>query len=187
MPTWAWIVIAVAAAVVVALVAYGGYRANRRKQLKDTFGPEYERTVADAPTRREAETELLERRKRHEELDIRPLSPAARDGYVALWEKTQARFVDDPQGAINEADDLIQQVMRERGYPVEDFDRRAADLSVDHADVVEHYREGHAIAKRNLSGEADTEELRQAMVHYRALFDDMLEAATDAEEAKTRR
>jgi hypothetical protein len=181
MPDWAWIVIAVAAAAVLALIAYGAFRANRRKQLKDTFGPEYERTVADAPTRREAESDLLERRKRHEEFDIRPLSPAARDGYVSLWEKTQARFVDDPQGAIEEADDLIQQVMRERGYPVEDFETRAADLSVDHAEVVEHYREGHAIAERNTRGEADTEELRQAMVHYRALFDDMLQSATETE------
>jgi hypothetical protein len=181
MPTWAWIIIAAAAVVVLALVAYGAFRTNRRKQLKDTFGPEYERTVSDAPTRREAEAELLERRKRHEEFDIRPLSPAARDGYVALWEKTQARFVDDPQGAIDEADNLIQQVMRERGYPVEDFDTRAADLSVDHADVVEHYREGHAIAERNAEGEADTEELRQALVHYRALFDGMLQTTTEAE------
>jgi hypothetical protein len=181
MPDWAWILIAVAAVVVLALLAYGAFRANRRKQLKDTFGPEYERTVADAPTRREAEADLLERRKRHEEFDIRPLSPAARDGYVSLWEKTQARFVDDPQGAIEEADDLIQQVMRERGYPVEDFDTRAADLSVDHAEVVEHYRAGHAIAERNTRGEADTEELRQAMVHYRALFDDMLQTATETE------
>jgi hypothetical protein len=187
MPTWAWILIAVAAVLVVALVAYGGFRANRRKQLKDTFGPEYDRTVADAPTRKEAESELLERRKRHEEFDIRPLSPAARDGYVSLWEKTQARFVDDPEGAIEEADDLIQQVMRERGYPVDDFDTRAADLSVDHAEVVEHYRAGHLIAERNERGDADTEDLRQAMVHYRALFDDLLETATDADRTETRR
>jgi hypothetical protein len=176
MPTWGWILVAVGAAVVLALIAYGAFRTRRRKDLQDTFGPEYERTVADAPTRREAESDLLERRKRHEEFDIRPLSPGAREGYVRLWEKTQARFVDDPEGAINEADDLIQQVMRERGYPVEDFDQRAADLSVDHGDVVEHYREGHAIARRNVRGEAETEELRQAMKHYRALFDDLVES-----------
>jgi hypothetical protein len=176
MPTWGWILIAVGAAVVLALVAYSTFRVRRRKQLQETFGPEYDRRVSDAPTRREAESDLLERQKRHEEFDIRPLSAGAREGYVGLWEKTQARFVDDPEGAISEADDLIQQVMRERGYPVEDFEQRAADLSVDHGDVVEHYREGHAIARRNIRGEADTEELRQAMKHYRALFDELVES-----------
>jgi ABC-type nickel/cobalt efflux system permease component RcnA len=188
MSSTAWILVAVAAALIVAgLVAWWLVREQRSRRLRQTFGPEYDRTIADAPTRREAEEDLADRRRRREELDIRPLPAAARDRYLFEWRGVQERFVEDPASAIGEADDLIQQVMRERGYPVEDFDRRAADLSVDHADVVEHYREGHAIAKRNLSGEADTEELRQAMVHYRALFDDMLEAATDAEEAKTRR
>ena len=185
MPMWGWTLIAVGAVVVLALIAYGAFRARRRKDLKDTFGPEYDRTVSEAPTRREAESDLLERRKRHEEFDIRPLSPATREGYARLWEKTQARFVDDPAGAINEADDLIQQVMRERGYPVEDFDQRAADLSVEHGDVVENYRAGHAIARRNVHGEAETEELRQAMKHYRALFDDLLEAEPEEAEART--
>jgi len=183
MPTWAYILIAVGVLIVLAAVAYTAYRARQRKQLQQTFGPEYDRTVADAPTRKEAEAELVERRKRHDEFDIRPLSPAAREGYVRQWEATQARFVDDPEGAINEADDVIQQVMRERGYPVEDFDQRASDLSVDHADVVDHYREGHAIARRNIHGDADTEELRQAFKHYKALFEELLESAREKAEA----
>jgi hypothetical protein len=183
MPTWAYILIAVGIVIVLAAVAYMAYQRRRRKELQETFGPEYERAVADSPTRKEAESELVERRKRHDEFDIRPLSPAARDGYTRQWEATQARFVDDPEGAINEADDLIQQVMRERGYPVEDFDQRAADLSVEHGDVVDHYREGHAIARRNIHGDADTEELRQAFKHYKALFEELLESAPERAEA----
>ncbi|MBD0328755.1 MAG: hypothetical protein ICV64_01425 [Thermoleophilia bacterium] len=176
MPTWAWILIAAGGLLVLAALAYGTFGMRRRKDLQETFGPEYDRAVSEAPTRREAESELLDRRKRHDELDVRPLSPAARDGYAREWEKTQARFVDDPQTAIHDADDLIQRVMRERGYPVEDFEQRAADLSVEHADVVEHYRAGHSIARRNVHGDADTEELRQALRHYRALFEELLES-----------
>lgn len=178
MPEWAWILIAVAAIAVLALAGYTAYRARQRKELRESFGPEYDRAVADAPSRREAESDLVERRKRHDELDIRPLSPAAHDAYARQWEATQARFVDDPEGAINDADDLIQQVMRERGYPVEDFDRRVEDLSVEHGDVVAHYRAGHLIARRNVHGDADTEELRQAFQHYRALFGELLVAET---------
>jgi hypothetical protein len=175
MPTWAYVLIAIGVVIVLAAVVYMAYQARRRKQLQETFGPEYERAVADAPTRKEAEADLLERRERHEQLEITPLSPSARDGYVRQWEQTQALFVDDPERAINDADDLIQEVMRDRGYPVEDFDQRAADLSVEHGDVVDHYREGHAIARRNVHGDADTEELRQAFKHYKALFEELLE------------
>ena len=190
MPTWAYIVIAVGVLVVVAAIAYIAYQARRRKQLRETkqlqetFGPEYERTVADAPTRKEAEAELLDRKKRHDELDITPLSPSSRDNYARQWEKTQARFVDDPTGAINEADDLIQQVMKERGYPVDDFDQRAADLSVEHPDVVEYYREGHSIARRNVHGDADTEELRQAFKHYSELFAVLVQPSAEKAEAR---
>jgi hypothetical protein len=183
MPTWAYILIAVGVVIVLAAVAYAVSRTRKRKQLKDTFGPEYDQAVADAPTRKEAETELRERQERHDELDIRPLSAAARDGYGRQWEATQARFVDDPEGAIGEADDVIQQVMRERGYPVEDFDQRASDLSVEHGEVVSHYREGHAIARRNIHGDADTEELRQAFKHYKALFEELLESSREKAEA----
>ena len=183
MDTWVWIVVAIVAIAIVAAAAYFAYTARRRKQLREGFGPEYERTVAEAPTRREAESELLDRRKRREELDIVPLSPSARDRYVRDWETAQARFVDDPEGAVGDANELIQKVMADRGYPVDDFEQRAADLSVDHAEVVENYRAGHAIARRTVRGEADTEDLRQAMVHYRALFADLLETHGDREEA----
>jgi hypothetical protein len=175
MDTWVWIVIAVAVVVVVAVLLWVAVTNRRRKELQEGFGPEYERTVADAPSRREAEAELRERRDRHDEFDIRPLSSDARERYTREWETTQAKFVDDPEGAIRDADDLIQSVMRERGYPVEDFDQRAADLSVDHPDVVENYRQGHDLARRTVRGEGDTESLRQALVHYRALFAELLE------------
>ena len=185
MDTWVWIVIAVAVVVVLAAVAWYLTTARRRRELQERLGPEYDRTVAEAPSRREAESELRERVERHDELDIRPLPEQARERYVRAWEAAQARFVDDPEGAIGEADELIQSAMRERGYPVEDFDGRSADLSVEYPHVVDHYREGHAIARRSIRGEADTESLRQAMVHYRALFAELVGAdagETDADD-----
>ena len=175
MDTWVWIVIAVAIVVVLAALLWGVVNRRRRQELQEGFGPEYDRTVSEAPSRREAEAELRERRDRHDEFDIRPLSADARERYTREWETTQAKFVDNPEGAIRDADDLIQSVMRERGYPVEDFDQRAADLSVDHPDVVENYREGHDLARRTVRGEGDTESLRQAIVHYRALFAELVE------------
>ena len=183
MPTWLWIVIAVAAAIVLGVVAYAAWRQSRTRRLKSTFGPEYERATTDAE-KSEAEAELLERKKRHDELEIRPVSQGARERYLERWDAVQAQFVDDPEGAVGEADNLIQEVMRERGYPVEDFDQRAADISVDHPDVVQHYREGHAIATSNgePGGDSRTEDLRQAMHHYRALFDEVLVGDREHEE-----
>jgi hypothetical protein len=175
MPTWGWVLIAIAIVVVLGLVAWSAYRSRRRKGLQDRFGPEYDRTVADAPTRREAETELSERQKRREELEIRPLAPESRDRYASRWHNTQAKFVDEPEAAVGEADALIQEVMRERGYPVEDFDRRSADLSVDHPEVISNYRAAHGISVANERGKATTEDLRTAMVHYRELFVELLE------------
>lgn len=175
MDTWVWIVIAVAVVVAVAALLWAVANGRRRKELQEGFGPEYDRTVSEAPSRREAEAELRERRERHDEFDIRPLPPESRERYAQEWEVTQARFVDDPEAAIRDADDLIQQVMRERGYPVEDFDQRAADLSVDHPEMVENYRHGHDLAQRTVRGEGDTESLRQALVHYRALFAELVE------------
>jgi hypothetical protein len=186
MDAWVWVLIVVAAIIVVGLVAYFVWREQRRKQLREGFGPEYDRAVADAPTQREAEAELLERKKRHDEFELKPLEPEARTRYAREWEAVQARFVDDPAGAIGDADDLIQQVMRDRGYPVEDFDQRADDLSVEHPDLVENYRAGHHIARANIRGDASTEDLRQAFVHYRALFAEVLEAGRP-EEAEARR
>ena len=174
MPTWVWIVIAIAAVVVLALVVWSALRTRRTQTLKEGFGPEYDRTVADAPSKREAESELVERQKRRDELDVKPLDPAARDGYAEEWQATQARFVDDPGGAIGDADVLIQRVMRERGYPVEDFEQRAADVSVDHPEVVNNYRAAHAISIAHERERASTEDLRLAMQHYRSLFDELL-------------
>jgi hypothetical protein len=184
MPTWAWIPIAVAAIVVVALIALTALRTRRAKTLQRTFGPEYDRVAEGSESKRDAEAELTQRKERHDELDIRPLTPAARDRYALRWEEVQARFVDDPEGAVGAADNLIQQVMRERGYPVDDFEQRSADLSVDYPDVVEHYRTGHEIASSRSTDESRTEDLRQGMTHYRALFEELLIAEREPQEVR---
>ena len=176
MPTWAWVLIGIGVVlVVVALLGWTAYTSRRRKGLQESFGPEYDRTVADAPTRREAESDLSERQKRREELEITPLEPESRERYGEEWRRAQERFVDDPPAAVGDADQLIQDVMRERGYPVSDFDQRAADVSVDHPEVVSNYRAAHGISIANERGKATTEDLRTAMVHYRALFQELLE------------
>jgi hypothetical protein len=174
-PTWGWIVIAIGALIVLGAIAWSAGATRRRKGLQERFGSEYDHAVADAPNRREAEADLSEREKRREELEIRPLEPGARDRYAEHWRKAQEHFVDDPPEAVGEADRLIQQVMRERGYPVDDFDQRAADLSVDHPEVISNYRAAHGISIANDRGKASTEDLRTAMVHYRALFIELLE------------
>ena len=174
MPGWAWALVALGAVIVVALVVWQALNARRTRTLQNRFGPEYDRTLERAEDKREGEADLAARVKRRDELDIRPLPPAARERYAEEWRRVQSRFVDDPPGAVQEADALIQAVMRERGYPVDDFEQRAADVSVDHPHVVENYRAGHALA-----GSGDTEQQRQAMVHYRALFDELLEDSAD--------
>jgi len=174
MSVWLWVVIVAVAAIVLLGVAWAGLRTQRTRSLKETFGPEYDRVAADAPTKRDAEAELRERTNRRAELDIRPLEPSQRDRYRSRWQDVQSGFVDHPASAVGAADDLIQEVMRERGYPVDDFDTRAADLSVDYPDVVEHCRAAHGIAVAHERGNAGTEELRKAVQHYRALFDDLL-------------
>ena len=161
--------------ILLALLAFFAGRQRRSRRLQDTFGPEYDRTVEHAGDRRAAEAELRERTERRAELDIVPLEPEARARYMEAWHNTQAQFVDEPVEATREADRLITSVMRDRGYPVDDFEQRAADLSVDHPQVVDDYRAAHAIAAANDRSEASTEDLRQAMVHYRALFEDLLE------------
>ena len=176
MDTWLWIVIALVVIVALALLAWSTLRTRRSKQLQEGFGPEYERVIEETGDKKEAERELRERRERREELDIRPLAPDARTRYAAEWRAVQERFVDEPEEAVREADRLVQQVMAERGYPVEDdFERRAADVSVDHPDVVENFREGHRLARDHETGNAGTESLRQAMVHFRSLFEQLLE------------
>jgi hypothetical protein len=173
MDAWMWIVIAAAAAVVLlAVIWWAASRKRRTTHLREGFGPEYDRTVEEAGSRRKAESDLTDREKRREELDIRPLSPGARDRYANRWSTVQERFVDDPSSALRDAHTLVVEVMRDRGYPTDDFEQRAADVSVDHPEVVENYRSAHAITERD---EADTEDQRQALVHYRALFDELLE------------
>jgi hypothetical protein len=175
MSTWVWIVIAVVAVVVVLGIVWSGLRAKRTRGLQDTFGQEYDRTVDEAGGRRSAERELRDRQKQHDELDIKPLSPESRDRYARRWQSTQARFVDDPRGAVAEADRLVQEVMKERGYPTKDFDRRVADISVEHPDLVEKYRTADGIARASERGEASTEDMRHSVRHYRALFAELLE------------
>jgi hypothetical protein len=179
MDTWVWIVIAVVAAVVVLGIVWAATRTRRTRALQDRFGPEYDRTVEQSRGRRDAERELREREKRHEQLDLRPLSPEARDRYVRDWQATQGRFVDDPTGAVAQADELVQRVMRDRGYPVDDFDQRAADISVEHPEVVEKYRTADGIARASERGEASTEDLRHSVRHYRALFVELLDVDDD--------
>jgi hypothetical protein len=174
MATWVWILIALAVVVVLALVAWTAYRSSQRRRLRERFGPEYDRAVADAPTRGEAEELLRTRERRREALDVRDLSPAARERFAEQWRTAQARFVDDPAAATGEADRLVQEVMRERGYPMDDFEGRAADISVDHPQLVDHYREGHEISVACARGDATTDDLRAAMVHYRILFEELL-------------
>jgi FtsZ-interacting cell division protein ZipA len=175
MDAWVWIAIAVVAALVVLAVVWAATRTRRTHSLQERFGSEYDRTVEHAGDRREAERELRERERRHEKLDLRPLAPEARDRYVQEWQQTQERFIDDPKGAVKDADALVQQVMRERGYPIDDFDQRAADISVDHPDLVEKYRTADGIARASERGEASTEDLRHSVRHYRALFVELLE------------
>jgi hypothetical protein len=161
--------------ILLALLAFFAGRQRRSRKLQDKFGPEYDRTVEQAGDRRAAEADLLERADRRAELNIVPLEPEARDRYIEAWRSTQAQFVDEPAQATREADRLITSVMRDRGYPVDDFEQRAADVSVDHPQVVDDYRAAHAIAARNDRSEASTEDLRQALVHYRSLFEELLE------------
>jgi hypothetical protein len=177
MPVWAWVLVGVAVALVVAVAVWQLVVQRRRHRLRDRFGPEYERTVSGADSRREAEAELREREERRAELDIRPLEAASRDRYRESWQRVQAEFVDRPAPAVDAADSLIQSVMVERGYPVEDLEDRIADVSVDHPWVVDNYRQGHRLAKLSASGEGTTEDLRRAMTHYRALFDELVEDA----------
>jgi hypothetical protein len=186
-PTWGWILIAVAVAlVVIAAIVMSMQKKRRTERLQSQFGPEYDRTIESADSRREAESELAARQERREQLDVRPLSSAARERYTSQWQNVQAQFVDNPSGAVGSADQLIQSVMADRGYPVDDFDSRAADISVDHPHVVENYREGHRLAEQCANGNGSTEELRQAMRHYRALFDELVEPDSDADAPTTR-
>jgi hypothetical protein len=179
MPVWAWVVIGVGAALVVAAVAAAALFRRRTGRLRERFGPEYDRTVEERGDRRRAEAELAERERRRDELTLRPLTQAARSRYVDAWRAVQARFVDQPDAAVRDADLLVTAVMMDRGYPMDDFEAQAAVVSVDHPEVVASYRAAHATAEASEQGEASTEDLRKAIQNYRALFDELLEEAAD--------
>ncbi|GAA0351255.1 hypothetical protein NE235_23570 [Actinoallomurus spadix] len=183
-------VIVIVAVLVVVALGLLAHRQQQRRRLRERFGPEYDRTVERHNNTREAEQELRAREQRHRELPIRPLDPAARDRYRADWQRVQEHFVDSPQSAVAEADNLLVRVMKDRGYPTEDYEQQVADLSVEHAGTIGRYRTAHDIRGRADAGRASTEDLRQAMVHYRALFADLLGddgASGPREPAGTRR
>lgn len=181
METWVWILLIAVVVVVTAIAVWLMMRQRRSQQLRQGFGPEYQRAVSEHGGRRRAEQELTARKQRVERFDIQPLAPGERDRFAESWRSVQAQFVDDPVAAIHRADDLIADVMRARGYPIGDFESRAADVSVDHPRVVTNYRAAHAIADRNDRGEASTEDLREALVHYRSLFDELLDATSPSD------
>ena len=167
------VILIVVILVIIAAVVFG-IQVGRRRKLQNTFGPEYDRVVADTGSRTEAEKELREREKRHAEFELRPLSPESQARYQAAWEEVQIQFVDNPTQAVTTADELVTRLIEERGYPTGDHETQMADLSVEHAGTLQHYRDAHEISRRNTAGEAGTEDLRQALVHYRALFGDLL-------------
>ncbi len=167
------LVLVILVVVVIALVAR---RIARRRALQKQFGPEYDRVVAEKDNRSAAEQELRERERRHSELELTPLSPESKARYSAAWEDVQIRFVDAPDEAVATADGLVTRLIAERGYPTGSYDDQLATLSVEHAKTLEHYRDAHEISRRSERGEATTEDLRQALVHYRVLFADLLGA-----------
>ena len=174
--TQTWIILA--AVVALALVALGVwffYRKDQSHKLQKRFGSEYGRTVNELGSRTKGESELKAREKRVERLEILPLAPPEAARFSEAWQALQGRFVDSPKGVVVQAEQLVRELMEKRGYPMGDFERRAGDISVDHPDVVANYRSAQAIAVRDQRGSADTEELRKAVVHYRALFDELLE------------
>lgn len=168
------IVIVLVVLVVVAALAVAVRSLGRRRALRDRFGPEYDRVVAEQDSRSAAERELRDRERRHAELSLTPLSPESRARYSAAWEELQVRFIDSPGETVGDADELVTRLIEEQGYPTGDFSDQIAHLSVEHARTLTNYRDAHDIHLRNTRGEASTEELRQAVVHYRALFADLL-------------
>ncbi|MET9604840.1 hypothetical protein ABZZ17_07195 [Streptomyces sp. NPDC006512] len=167
------VVIVIAVIVVIAIAALVGMQ-TRRRHLRERFGPEYERAVQEEGGQRAAERDLRAREERHDKLDIKELPPERRQQYAEEWSGVQEHFVDRPEGSVSEADALVSRLMGERGYPTEDYHGAVRDLSVEHGRTLEHYRAAHDIKERSGNGQATTEELRGAMVHYRALFEELL-------------
>ncbi|NUS44610.1 MAG: hypothetical protein HOQ24_13095 [Mycobacteriaceae bacterium] len=173
MSTGIWVLIAVAA-VILAAVIVTLLPLRRRMQLRSRFGPEYDRAVEQSGDRRTAEHELAQRERRHADLDLHDLSAEQKRHYAGRWALVQERFIDDPQESLTEADRLISSILGERGYPTGGFDQQVADLSVEHAAALDHYRAAHAVANHRDS--ASTEDIRGAIVHYRELFHDLVGA-----------
>ncbi|RZQ60949.1 hypothetical protein [Amycolatopsis suaedae] len=174
MPTWLVVLIVIVAIVVVAAVGWLVLRELRRKRLREKFGPEYDRAVHEHDDPRAAHKDLSEREKRHSELDIKPLPPSARERYTQRWALIQETFVDRPSSALAEADRVLVELMAERGYPTDGYEQQAADLSVEHSRTLENYRRAHDTLRGQQRTETSTEQLREAMVQYRTVFEDLL-------------
>ena len=184
MSIWIWVLIAVCVVLVIAAVVAAAVSASSRRRtqrLKGHYGSEYERLADETGDPKAAEKELTARERAHDDLNIVPLSKSALTHFTYRWQQVQTRFVDDPSRAVGEADRLVTEVMRERGYPVDDFEQRAADISVDHPQIVENYRAAHGIHLSQRNGDVDTEQQREAFVHYRALFARLLQTRKDNE------
>ena len=196
MSTTETVLLIVAVAVVLLLLAgivAAARRRSRRQELQGTFGAEYDRTVEQSDKRRDAERELAERKVRHDELDIRPLTAASRQRYLAAWDGVQNRFIDAPVLALSEADALLTQLLAERGFPTEDVRTQEDMLSVEHSHVLDQFRAGHAIEQQNTVGSADTEQVRQGMLHFRQVFEELVSEGSsepypveDSQSARTR-
>jgi FtsZ-interacting cell division protein ZipA len=184
MAAWLWVVIAV---IVIALIAVAvvAARKQRTTRLRERFGPEYDRTLREREDKGQAETDLRERAQRRDKLEIRPLTPEARGHYAQQWESLQTQFVDQPVATVVSAHELVCTVMRERGYPVDDFDTQSDLVSVDHPDVVDDFRVAHGVYRQAQQGEVDTEDLRTAMVRYRSLFAELLHAGAEPQTTPT--
>ncbi|WP_046731419.1 hypothetical protein [Streptomyces humi] len=174
MSTGTLLAIVIPVAVVVLLIAAGLFLFMRHRSLRERYGPEYERTVEGADSRLAAERELSAREKRHDKLDIKPLPDRVRERYSRDWDNVQHEFVDRPEDAVHDADRLVTSLMHDRGYPTDNYDQQLKDLSVEHGRTLDHYRTAHEIDTLSVNHKATTEQLRSAMVHYRALFDDLL-------------
>jgi hypothetical protein len=167
-------IVAIIVAVVVVLLVIGALTMARHRKLRQRFGPEYDRVAGELHSRRKADAELAERERRVRSLDIRPLDETARVNYAGEWTAIQERFVDQPGEAVAQAGILVTSVLKDRGYPTEGYEQILADLSVEHANTLDHYRQAHEASLQAEGGSASTEDLRLAMLHYRALFADLL-------------
>jgi hypothetical protein len=178
------LIIVAAVVVLLGVVLWTAMQKRRTNTLRSTFGDEYDRTVEAEGKRAKAEAALEERQERVAKLDIRPLTSQERGDFSSEWRDVKAVFVDSPVEAVHHADRLLATIMKTRGYPMADFDRRYEDLTVDHGEVARHYREGHEITRRHQNGQASTEDLRQAMIHFEALFDDLVNEVAHDDEAR---